>query len=70
MRTIYTAIFTDKKTGKVIYRLDHKAFDPEKWPGYTKYAWEKAKALKIEDLAKELFLSKTDIQISEHVSTQ
>lgn len=69
MSTFYTAIFTDKTTGKVIHRLDHKAFDPIKWPGYTKFEWEKKKAVTLEKLVKERFLDKRNIRISDHTGT-
>lgn len=66
MQKFYTAIFTDKKTGNVIYRLDAPVFDEDKWPGYTKFEWRKAKALMLEKLIKDRFLNRSDIRITDH----
>jgi hypothetical protein len=66
MTKFYTAIFTDKTTGNVIFRLNKKAFDPVNWPGYTKFDWEKAKAVALDKLVKDRFISKENISISDH----
>ncbi len=61
----YTALFTDRKSGSLLHRLQKASFNFEKWPGYTKYEWEKEKALVLEKLVKERFLNKADIEITD-----
>ncbi len=58
MTKYFTAIFTEKSTGKVIFRLNEKPIN--------KYMWEKAKALTLEKLVKERFMLKDEIQIKDY----
>lgn len=58
MSKFYSAIFIEKDTGKVIYRLNTKQLN--------KYFWEKEKALKLEWLIKEKFYNKHEIVIKDY----
>ena len=53
-----TAIFTEKLTGKVIYRLSTKPLN--------KYFWEKRKLEILDWLVKEKFYSKHEIKIQDY----
>lgn len=52
-----TALFIEKSTGKLLYKLKNKPLN--------KYFWEKDKVLVLEKISKDRFLSKTEIDIVE-----
>lgn len=58
----YTALFVHRPTGKVLFRLSEKPIN--------KYMWEKAKALKFEELAKDRFINKSEIDIRDYGTNQ
>lgn len=62
MTKLYTAIFTEKKTGKVLYRLNTRDI-------LNKYFWEKEKALIMKKLIKDRFLTENEIKVVDYTGT-
>lgn len=61
-KLLHTAIFTEKATGKVIYRLNTRNV-------LGKYFWEKEKALVLKKLIKDRFLDEKDIKVVDYTGT-
>lgn len=61
-KILHTALFVQKSTGKVIYRLQEKPLN--------KYFWEKAKVLKFDELAKDRWIDKWDIEVRDYGANQ
>lgn len=59
------AVFIDKTTKNVIWRLTSKPFNP-KFPGFNKFYWEKEKLVILDKLIKDRFLDKRDIEIRDY----
>lgn len=57
-KPLHTALFVQKSTQKLLYRLTDKPI--------TKYFWEKAKVMKFEEIAKNRFIDKWDIEIRDY----
>lgn len=58
MSRLYTAIFTEKSTGKVLFKLTESPLN--------KYMWEKAKAITFEKLVKDRFIDKHEIIVKDY----
>lgn len=61
-RLYRTALFVHKPTQKVIYRLTMNT--------EFKYLWEKAKVLKLDELVKDKFLLKHEIEVRDYGQNQ
>ncbi len=59
------ALFIDKNTNKVIWRLVSKPFS-EKHPHFNKFYWNKEKQEVLERLIKDRFLNKHEIEIRDY----
>lgn len=55
---LHTAIFVQRSNGKVLYKMVEKPLN--------KYLWEKAKAVKVEQLVKDRFIDKWDIDVRDY----
>ena len=62
MGKLYTAIFTERKTGKVLYRLNTRDI-------FNKYFWEKEKALVMKRIIKDRFLEPNEIKVVDYTGT-
>jgi hypothetical protein len=59
MSQIFTAIFTDKTTGRVLHRMNQKQ-------PLNKFFWIKDKLLKVDDLARKFEMPKSQIDIKDY----
>lgn len=61
MGKLYKAIFTEKKTGKVLFKLSSTNV-------LNKYFWEKEKVLALRKLIKDRFMEEREIVVTDEMS--